>query len=382
MSLTLIRNGTVVDPSKSIMERMDVLVDGKNIQDVASHISSINASSIVDAQGLFVIPGLVDLHTHISSSICPYLGLEPDKFCLIRGTTTAVDAGSTGELTFEAFRRFVMSVSHTSTFAFLNSESLGMIEYPPEESKQKWADLLTADNETYYPNFTNLGNIKRVIEANKGKIVGLKWAHHGRNSLKSTSDIGKKLGIRTMFENHHMPWGLRHLRGGDIITHLYHNFYNKLEERVDGILDEDGEIAEEFYKAKKAGVVFDVGHGGGSFSWEVAEKAFENDLLPDTISTDLWLNNVNGPVYDLLTTMDKFMLLGMSLEDTVKATTVKPASSIDSNAGTLNPGRLADIILIRNSECQNLLIDSYGKIRRASRKLTLIKVFKDGKIFK
>ena len=272
MSLTLIRNGTVVDPSKSIMERMDVLIDGKNIQDVASHISSINSSSTIDAKGLFVLPGLIDLHTHISSSICPYLGIEPDKFCLSRGTTTAVDAGSTGELTFEAFKRFVISVSHTSIFAFLNSESLGMIEYPPERSKQKWADLLTADDETYYPNFTNLENIKKVIDGNKGKIVGLKWAHHGRNSLKSTSDIGKKLGVRTMFENHHMPWGLRHLRRGDIITHLYHNYYNKLEGRIDGILDEEGEIEEEFYKAKKAGVVFDVGHGRGSFSWEVAEK--------------------------------------------------------------------------------------------------------------
>ncbi len=368
----VVKNGIVIDPSQGIHEHKDVALFKGKIADVQKGINAAGAKHVVDASGMIVTPGIVDIHVHCCYRIA-YIGIDPELICLAKGSTTALDAGSTGELNFMGFRRYVIEASRMQIFALLNIESLGMIEYATK--KQKWPELITNRDEM----FINIEGALEVIERNRDVILGLKWAHHGLEGLRLTREAADKAGCFLMAENHHQPEALKYLKSGDVITHLFHGI--RMEQH-DGLLNEAGRVQSEFFDAIKRGVILDVGHGAGSFVWRVAEEAFNQGMRPDTISTDLHVMNFNGPVYDMPTTMSKFLFLGMSLDEVIKASTTKPSEVLgkQNEMGTLKIGTCANLTIFKLEEGKFAFIDVKGEGRIGRQKLTVTNVIKSGEI--
>ena len=373
----IVKGGTLIDPAQSINEKMDVAIESGIVQEISRNISDDRSKKTIDASGMFVTPGLVDIHTHSAFKIAG-LCIDPEKACLPKGTTTVVDAGSTGELLFSPFRKYVIDKpSKTRIFAFLNVESLGMIEF---ENDQEWPKLLTDENERYFPLFVNVDRTISTINENRDVIIGIKWAHHGINGLHLARKVCDDAGCILMMESHFMPDGLTYARQGDIITHAYHRNKSQFTQTFDGMMDEDGKIRKEFFDAVKRGVLLDTGHGRGSFSWKTAELALKDNLPPNTISTDLWTGNVEGPVHDLPTTISKFLHLGMSLENAIEASTSAPASAIKrlGEIGTLKPGSCADLSIFKLLDGKFPLSDCYEEARICEKLLTPIYVIRNG----
>jgi dihydroorotase len=368
----VVKNGTVVDPSQGIHEQKDVAIAHGKIVDVRKGINAAGAKHVIDASGMLVVPGLVDLHVHCSYNI-NYIAVDPETACLAKGCTTVLDAGSTGELNFLGFRKYVIDTSKTRIFALLNIESLGMVEF--SRTNQKWPQLITGQDGT----FINVEGACEVINQNREVIVGLKWAHHGTEGLALARKTADKAGCIVMAENHHQPECLKYLKKGDMVTHLFHGL--RMEQH-DGLLDADGKVQPEFFEAKKRGVIFDLGHGARSFTWEVAEKGLSQGIKPDTLGTDLHVQNLGGPVFDLPTTMSKLLLLGMSLDEVIKASTFTPAKALGKHdqIGTLKVGARADVAVIKIHRGNFGYVDSKEEGRIGKQKLTVTGVIKDGEI--
>jgi dihydroorotase len=368
----VVKNGVVIDPSQEVHEEKDVAIYGGKIVEVRRGINAAGAERVVDASGMMVMPGIIDIHVHCCHRIA-HIGIDPAFICLAKGSTTVLDAGSTGELNFTGFRRYVIEPSRTRIFALLNIESLGMIEFAVKN--QRWPQLITGRDEV----FINLDGALKTIEKNRDVIVGIKWAHHGLAGLRLARAAADKAGCLLMAENHLQPDALKYLKKGDIVTHLFHGV--RMEQH-DGLLDEDGKVQPEFLEARKRGVVFDVGHGAGSFTWRVAEAAFQQGVRPDTISTDLHVMNVTSPVYDMPTTMSKFLLLGMSLNDVINASTTKPSEVLgkQNELGTLRSGACADLTLFRLDEGKYTFFDVNGDGKIGRQKVTVTNVIKNGEV--
>ncbi len=368
----VVKNGTVVDPSQGIHEKKDVAIAHGKIVDVRKGINASSAKRVVDASGMLVVPGLVDFHVHCSHNI-NYIAVDPETACLAKGCTTVLDAGSTGELNFMGFRKYVIDTSKTRILALLNIESLGMVEFA--RTNQKWPRLITGQDST----FINVEGACEVINQNREVVIGLKWAHHGIEGLALARKAADVAGCVVMAENHHQPECLKYLKKGDVVTHLFHGL--RMEQH-DGLLDADGKVQPEFFEAKKRGVTFDLGHGARSFTWEVAEKGLSQGIKPDTLGTDLHVQNINGPVFDLPTTMSKLLLLGMSLDEVVESSTFTPAKALGKHdqIGTLKVGACADVAVIKLQKGKYAFVDSKEEGRIGKQKLTVTGVIKDGEI--
>ncbi len=380
---TLLKGGRLIDPTDGIDDFIDLSVSGQIVEARETRLPDIGYDKVIDCTGRIIVPGLIDLHTHVAEHITPYLSISADRHCLPEGTTTSVDAGSTGALTFEAFNNFVIGPSRTRILAFLNAESLGMIEFPPRHSRESWPELLTAEDESFMQNFVNREKSLELARKHQDLIVGIKWAHHGMRMLEYAVKLAREASLPIMAENHFMPYPLSLLMKGDIVTHIFHSDFNSVSGRIDGILDEDGSIHGEVFEARKKGILLDLGHGGASFSWEVAEKAAREGLYPDIVSTDLWQNNLNGPVYSLPLTMSKILLLGMDLNDVVRAATTTPASVISrsSDLGGLAPGSAADVTVLQEKGYPTVLVDSSGAGRKSNTILSATAVLRAGELF-
>ena len=367
----VVKNGIVVDPSQGVHEHKDVAISRGRIADVRRGID-VSGGRHIDASGMIVTPGIIDLHVHCCYKIA-HLGIDPELACLAKGSTTILDAGSTGELNFMGFRRYVMDTSRTRIFALLNIESLGMIESAREN--QNWPKLITGRDEM----FINPEGTLDIVERNRDVVLGLKWAHHGLEGLRLARETAEKAGCFLMAENHHQPEALKYMRKGDILTHLYHGLRT---EQHNGLLDENGKVQPEFFDAVKREVVLDVGHGAGSFTWRVAEEAFDQGIKPDTISTDLHAMSFCGPVYHMPTTMSKFLLLGMSLDEIVEASTTRPAEvlSKQDEIGTLKIGACADLTILKIQKGKFALFDAKGDGRIGRQKLTATNVIRKGEV--
>ena len=368
----VVKNGTVIDPSQDIHELKDVAISEGRIVDLHRGINASNARYVIDASDMIVTPGLIDIHVHCCYGIA-HLAVDPDLICLAKGTTTVLDAGSTGELNFMGFKKYVIKNARTRIFALLNIESLGMIEYSREN--QKWPSLITGHDEM----FINIEGTLETIKRNRNVIIGIKWAHHGIEGVKLARKAADQAGCLLMAENHHQPETLKYMKKGDVITHLYHDI--RIEQH-DGLLNEDGKVQPEFFDAVKRGVIMDVGHGAKSFRWPVAEKGIEQGIRPDTISTDLHVGSFNGPVYDLPTTMSKFLHLGLSLEEVIRASTTKPAEVLGKQdmIGTLKIGACGDITVLKLKEGRFPLVDVKGEGRICRQRLIAVKVIRNGEI--
>jgi dihydroorotase len=369
----VIAGGMLVDPGCGLHEKKDVAVEKERIVLVDSHIPRDGAWEVLDASDHLVTPGLIDIHVHVYPGVSHY-GIDPDPTCLARGATTVNDAGSSGADTFEGLRRYVIEVVETRVTAFLNISSLGMISPLDNELE----DLKHASPERA------IG----VCERNRDVIQGIKVrltrsivGDNGLEPLRLAARAAEALGMPLMVHVGDTPSPLGEIlavmRPGDLLTHCFHG-------RRHGILDDKGDVLPEVREAVRRGVVFDVGHGVGSFSFEVARRALAAGLTPGTISSDLHYYNLNGPVFDLATTMSKFLPLGLALDEILAKTTSVPARvlGLSDRLGALRPGFLADIAIFRLNEGDFEFEDSTQQRVHGTQKLEPVAVIRRGRVYR
>ena len=364
----LVKGGTVVDPSQNLHEILDVaLADGK-IAALQSDIPEAQAEQVIDASGKLVTPGLIDFHTHVYWGATS-LGLEPDPICARSGVTTIVDAGSSNAHSFAGFRRFISEPAHSRVFAFLHVTPYPRPGIDPIEHAK-----------------SNISATIKVIEENRDVIPGIKLfvagnmvGDHGFGLLKVAREIADRVQLPIMvhigFAPPSLPEILSLLRKGDIVTHSFNGHENK-------IIDDAGNIRSEVLKARERGVILDIGHGSGSFSFETAKAMLKQNQYPDIISTDLYNANVNGPVYDLPTTLSKFVALGMSLDEVISAATDRPAPIIsgDDDLGTLQIGGVGDVAVFDLLEGEFEFMDCHRQKLMGSQKLVNVKTICKGRL--
>jgi dihydroorotase len=343
----LIRGGTVVDPAGGVKRRADVGISGEKIAAIEDSLPADRGAEVVDASGLYVTPGLVDLHTH-----CYYgatgLGTEADPIAARSGVTTWVDAGSFGCTQAEGFRKFIVEPSQVRIFGYVYL-------YPDNRNPDM-------DHVKYVRSFVK--RTGETVTANRDILLGIKLQvganMNGRYSydfLKIARELCDTYRIPMMAHISFAPpetdQVMELMKPGDIVTHCYNR-------HTLGILDESGKVRQSVRDARARGVLFDVGHGLGSFNFEAARKALADGFVADTISTDIYNLNVKGPVYDMPTTMSKMMYLGMSFDDVLLRTTAAPAKIINrvESLGTLKVGGPADVALLAIEEGAFPLTDS------------------------
>lgn len=366
----------MVDPAQKLSAVRDIAIVGNKIARIAEDIPENEAAQVLDAHGKIVTPGLIDVHVHVYDGVAP-LGIPADPTCIGRGATTVLDAGSSGAHTFPAFKRTVINVAQTRVYALLNLSVVGQSTYSKDNPYGELLDLCYANPKLAI----------RTIEQNRDAILGIK-VRLSENiaadrdlkvlALAREAADAVKLPLMVHIGDTHSPLReiLPLLAKGDVITHCFHG-------RANGVLGPKGRVLPEVKKAVEAGVHLDVGHGAGSFSFEVAEQAFKQGLLPGTISSDVHQFNVHGPVFDLATTLSKFLHLGLSLEQVIERATTNAANvfGFPKGLGTLRPGAEADVAVFALAEGDFTLVDSQGKKRVGHRKLVPVATVKAGKLY-
>ena len=336
----VIRNGHVIDPANARDGRMDVAISGTKIARVAAAIPTDAECKTVDATGLYVTPGLIDIHAHVyanTGTIAELAGetsFMPDAIAPRSGITTIVDAGTSGWKNFEDFKKRVIDRSRTRVLALINIASLGMSGSKNEQNAAEMDGAALAEVALRY----------------KDVVVGVKTAHYGAAdwiavdqalvggvaaNIPVMVDFGSRKPERTIEE-----LLMKKLRPGDIYTHLYSGLRN---EQLPS-----GKMNPVLWEARKRGVLFDLGHGNGSFFWTVAKAAFAEGFLPDTLSTDLHLRSWMEGMKDFNNVMSKFLIHGVPLKEVIKMSTVSAAKAIKRpDLGTLNVGAEADVAVLR-----------------------------------
>jgi len=371
----LIKNGHVIDPKNKIDGIMDIAIQGNKIVEVAKNITQ-SAKKTVDATGLFVTPGVIDLHGHHFFGTQPnaylsnsFTALPPDGFTFRAGVTTAVDAGGAGWRNFDTYKANVIDRSKTRMLAFLNIVGAGMSGGANEQNLADMDPKLAAMS----------------AKANKDYIVGIKLAHYEGSEWAPTehaAEAGKLADIPVMvdFGRSYPPLSLRtllmeKLRPGDILTHCYGGVPGR--EKV----IENGKLQSWALEAQKRGIIFDVGHGGGSFLFEQAIPAIKQGLKPNSISTDLHTGSMNGGMKDMLNVMSKVLNCGLTLNEVITASTWSPAQIIKrTEYGHLSVGALADVAVFSLEKGKFGYIDVGGTKITGDQKLTCQLTVLDGKV--
>lgn len=376
----VIKGGHLIDPKNNINAVMDVAVlDGK-IAKVAKNIDTAGAGQVVDAKGLYVTPGLIDIHGHVFYGTEPdrylsdgLLAVQPDGFTFRVGVTTIVDAGGAGWKSFPTFKKNVIDNAQTRVLAFLNIVGEGMRGGAYEQDSMDMDPKMAAS----------------VARRHKEHIVGFKVAHYEAEewvAVDKAVQAGKIANMPVMvdFGGHesHEPLSIeelftKHLRPGDIYTHTFTEL-----SRRDPIVDLKTRQLRPFVKtAQQRGIIFDVGYGGGSFDYRQAIPATKAGFFPNTISTDLHTGSMNAAMKDMLNVMSTFLALGMPLPDVIKASTWTPAQVIKrEELGHLSQGALADITLLNMRKGDFGLWDRVGYKLKASQKFECAMTIRDGKI--
>ena len=374
----LIRNACLIDAAQGLNEPCEVAFRAGRVAALGRSLSQAKASETIDADGMVLAPGMIDLHVHIFSGVSHY-GVPADPHCLARGVTTAVDAGSAGAATFGGLRRFVIETSATRLYALLNISRIGMVT---------GAELDPPVGELEDLRHLNVPAAVRCVAANRDVILGIKvrlsanLAAGGRNeleALKRAREAAEATGLPVMIHTPDSSLGLpailAEMRRGDILTHCFHA-------RASGILDAHGQVLREVREAIARGVLLDVGHGKGSFSYQVARQAIAQDVLPDTISSDLHRYNIHGPVFDLATTLSKFLHLGVELPEALRRVTSTPAATIgmSDELGTLRVGAAGDAVVLRTCAGKRPLEDTTGQVEELHQWLEPVYVIKAGRM--
>jgi dihydroorotase len=374
----VIKGGHVIDPKNDIDTVMDIAVRNGKIALLAKNIDPKQGIQVVDGKGLYVVPGLIDIHTHDFYGTQPdhqyedgNLGIAPDGFTFRNGVTTVVDAGSSGWRTFPTFKAQTIDVSKTRVLALLNIVGEGM----RGGYEQNVNDM--------DPKMTAL-----VAKRYKDIVVGIKLAHfvgHDWTPADRAVEAGTLAGgipVMIDFGGSNPPLSIeelfmKHLRPGDIFTHCFGQLGTR-----EYIVDVQTNRVKPFvYEARKRGIIFDVGYGGISFAYSQALPAAKEGFFPNSISTDLHAGSMNDAMKDMLTCMTKFLAMGMSLHDVIQASTSNPAKEIKrEELGNLSVGADADLAVLNIREGKFGLYDYTGYKMETNKKLECELTIRAGKI--
>lgn len=359
----LLKGGHVIDPKNKINATRDVAIRDGLIAAVASNIPAAQARKVVNISGLYVTPGIIDLHAHVFAGTAgPMLAgghssIFPDAFALKSGVTTLVDAGSSGRRNFEEFKRTVVDRARTRVFVFLNIGGYGMTGEAHEQNVDDMDAKASAE----------------FAKAHRDTIVGIKVAHYRGPDWRPVElgvEAGTLANIPVMIdfgefrsERPFQDLVLKKLRPGDIYTHAY---YVPVP-----MLDDTGKVLPYLFEARKRGILFDVGHGGAAFEFRQAVPAVKQGFVPDTISTDVHSGSINSGMKDQLNVMSKFLNMGMTLDDVVLRSTWNPAGVIrrEEHIGHLSVGAIADIAVLGIEKGKFAFVDSFGARMDGTQKL-------------
>lgn len=338
----LLQGGRVFDSANASFSQADVAVKGGLVAAIAARLNAEDAAQVFDARGKLVTPGLIDMHTHVGFELHTKV-IQADDYCPAAGVTSAVDMGSAGAFTFPWYREQVIRKSAVRIFSFINIASLGTIAiHTPYYVKN-------------YGKYVDAADTARTISENREDIRGIKVFMAGSmvgtwalRALRAARLVSEQTGVPVAVHVSDPPPTLRSilrlLASDDIVTHCLTPHNQK-------ILDDNGRLLPQVLVATQRGVRFDLGHGAGSFAFSIARQALEQGFVPDTFSTDLYYANVDGPVYDLPTTLGKMLNLGVPLERVLQSATYNAAYNIRrSDLGLLAAGNPADIAVFELQE--------------------------------
>ncbi len=358
----VIKNGHVIDPKNNINEKRDVAIAGGKIAAVEKNIAATDAKQTVYVNGLYVTPGIVDMHVHVYAgtgmkALTGDQSVYPDGFGFRACTTTMADAGTSGAANFEDFKQRVIDRAKTRVFAFLNIVGHGMGGGKVEQNTDEMSAESAAAMAQKYPDV----------------VVGFKTAHYAApdwTAVDRVVEAGRLANLPVMIdfglikpERSHEELFMKKLRPGDIYTHMFRPY--------DPILDEKGKVLPHLWAAKKRGIIFDVGHGGGSLVWRFAVPAMKQGFVPDSISTDLHGGSMNAGMKDIVNVMSKFLNLGMPLGEVILKSTWNPAKEIRRESyGHLSIGAPADVAIFKLERGLFGFLDSEKKMMKGTQKLT------------
>ena len=360
----ILKGGRIIDPANRHDGVADIGFEAGKVTAVGSDLP-LRGSETIDACGRIVVPGLIDLHTHVYWGGTS-LGVDAALVAPRSGTTTYVDAGSAGPGNFHGFRRHVIEPSPLRILPYLNVSFPGIFAFSAAVMVGEAADLRLIDPR----------ECVRVINANRDLIVGVKvrvgrgaGGNSGIAPLDIALEVAEEVGLPVMAHLDHPPPSrlevLSRLRRGDVITHCFRPFPN-------APVRADGQIREEVVEARRRGVVFDIGHGGGSFGFRTAEHMLDAGFLPDVISSDVHALSINGPAFDQLVTMAKFLALGVDLGAVIRAGTAAPAAALGRrDLGNLAVGAVGDATILELVEGEFEFRDVLGESRRGRQSLAV-----------
>ena len=359
----VLRGGRVVDPSQKLDAVADVAFAGGKVAMVGNALKVDSGTEVRDVSGYIVTPGLIDLHTHVywgGTSI----GIDAEEFCRTSGVTTAIDTGSAGPGNFAGFRKHVIEPSQVRILAYLHISHAGIYGYSHR--------VMVGESEEI--RLMNPVDAVQVADANRDLIVGIK-VRVGRNSsgasgivpLQMALEVANEVGMPLMAHIDHPPPSYEEvvslLRPGDVLTHAFRPFPNSPATA-------QGTVKQVVLEARERGVFFDIGHGKGSFAFKTARAMLANGFYPDTISSDVHILCINGPAFDQVTTMSKFLCMGMPFSDVVAASTVNAAMALRRpELGSLKPGCVGDATLLSIQDGKFDYVDVVGEHLIGDRKI-------------
>ena len=360
----IVRGGRVVDPGQDLDTVADVGIIGPRVAAIGTDLVKQGVrGEVVDARGLLVTPGWVDLHTHVYWGGTS-LGIDAEDFCRRSGVTTAIDTGSTGPGNFAGFRKHVIERSEVRILAYLHVSFAGIFAFSPR--------IMVGESEELRL-MAPLDAVE-VADANRDVIVGIKVRVGARASGRSGTvpldialEVAEAVGVPVMAHIDDPPPTyeevIARLRPGDVLTHAFRPFPN-------APATAQGTVKRAVIEARQRGVLFDIGHGKGSFAFKTARAMLANGFLPDTISSDVHALCINGPAFDQVTTMSKFLCLGMPLSDVIAASTVNAAFALKRpELGSLKPGSVGDATILSVNEGRFDYVDVVGEHLAGDRKI-------------
>lgn len=369
----LIRNGRVLDPKNKIDATLDVAIADGKIARLAKNIPAGQSKKIIDADGMLITPGLIDIHTHV------FVGSKPDTFAdginsvsaddfsFKSGVTTVVDAGTSGWRNFSLFKTNVIDKSQTRILAFINIAGSGMSGNPDQQDINEMDVNQTALAIQQYPDI--------IVGVKIGHYEGNDWTPFDR-ALEASKIRSVPLLVECHLPQYSLEDQLRKMRPGDIITHTFENITERMP-----VVDDAGNVRAMVLNAKERGVLFDVGHGGYGFWFSQAMPALEQGLTPNTLGSDLHRFSMNAGMKNMLNIMSKYLAMGMEVKDIIQLATWNAAKAIHrEDLGSLSEGLIADVVIINVLKGDFGFTDAGGNKIKGTRKFEAEMTIKSGKI--